>query len=387
MFYKIRRVAERDGPMAATEPGSRRPRSSPGRSDPELIAHALAVRHWLDARGLDAGPLSVAAKMRRGGVTPPSRATLARAFSAAGVSKTEPAKRPRVANRRFVYPAPNCCWQIDAFTWSLTDGTAVAIHQVIDDNTRLALATLVAPGETSKAALQVVSEAIRRWGTPQRLLSDNGIAFNPTRRGITGKLVDYLRDLGVTPITGKPDRPTTQGKNERFHQTLQKWLNAHPPATTIPDLQTIVDEFDDYYNTQRAHQALDGATPMEAWTSRDPAPPPVPEPRMPPRPANAPNSYPVEGSHDQTINSNGRVKVLGCLFYVAARRAGQTVHVLWNDTTVDIFTDDGEHLITYPRPITAGFRYGPRTPEGTPIERHPKPDTPTTPQHPPSTKS
>jgi len=61
-----------------------------------------------------------------------------------------------------------------------------------------------------------VATAIRRHGVPQRLLSDNGLAFNPTRRGFTGKLVDYLLGLGVKPITGKPDRPTTQGKIERF---------------------------------------------------------------------------------------------------------------------------------------------------------------------------
>ena len=83
----------------------------------------------------------------------------------------------------------------------------------------MAVATLVADGETARAAVLVVSTAVRRWGVPQRLLSDNGLAFNPTRRGFTGKLVDYLIDLGVKPITGKPDRPTTQGKNERFHQT------------------------------------------------------------------------------------------------------------------------------------------------------------------------
>lgn len=40
---------------------------------------------------------------------------------------------------------------------------------------------LVSEGETSKAALKAVSTAIRRWGVPQRLLSDNGLAFNPTR--------------------------------------------------------------------------------------------------------------------------------------------------------------------------------------------------------------
>ncbi|MGH2617881.1 MAG: integrase core domain-containing protein, partial [Thermomicrobiales bacterium] len=284
VFYKIRRQARERGPVGATEPRSRGPHRSPSRTDASVIEHALAVRAWLVEQGLDAGPLSVRARMLRQGLNPPYRATLARAFAAAGASKPEPRKRPRAANRRFVYPAPNCCWQIDAFAWSLADGTSVAIHQVIDDHSRMAVATLVADGETAKAAVQVVSTAVRRWGVPQRLLSDNGLAFNPTRRGFTGKLVDYLIDLGVKPITGKPDRPTTQGKNERFHQTLQKWLNARPPAKTITALQALVDEFDRYYNHERAHQAIDGKTPAEAWAATQHAPEPAAEPRMPPIP-------------------------------------------------------------------------------------------------------
>jgi putative transposase len=384
VFYKIRRQALELGPVGATEPGSRRPRNSPARTDPEVIGHALAVRAWLAGRGLDAGPLSVRARMLRQGLNPPSRATLARAFAAAGASKPEPRKRPRSANRRFVYPAPNCCWQIDAFAWSLADGTAVAIHQVIDDHSRLALATLVAEGETSRAAVQVVSTAVRSWGVPQRLLSDNGLAFNPTRRGFTGKLVDYLIGLGTRPITGKPEKPTTQGKNERFHQTLQKWLNARPPARTIPALQALVDEFDAYYNHERAHQALDGLTPMEAWQATAPAPPPTPEPRLPtpppakpehgrgegPRPGSrAPLALrPSKGSTDSRVRRNGQIKALGCVFHVAAGRAGQTVHVIWDAEAVEIFADDGEHITSYPRPTATGTYYGPRTPTGTPIK-------------------
>ena len=386
VFYKIRRQAREQGPVGATEPGSRRPLKSPRRVDPKVIEHALGVRAWLVEQGLDAGPLSVRVRMQRQGLNPPSRATLARAFAAAGVSPPEPRKRPRAANRRFVYPAPNCCWQIDAFAWSLADGTAVAIHQVIDDHTRLALATLVAEGETAKAAVQVVSTAVRRWGVPQRLLSDNGLAFNPTRRGFTGKLVDYLIDLGVKPITGKPDKPTTQGKNERFHQTLQKWLNARPAAATIFALQALVNEFDAYYNHERVHQALDGRTPMEAWQAIDPAPPPTPEPRMPQMPPSArptansaearpqPESraplalHPGGGSVDLKVKQNGQVKVLSCMFYVATSRAGQTVHVIWNETTVEIFADDGEYIISYPRPATTGFYYGPRSSAGTPMK-------------------
>jgi len=390
VFYKIRRLAAEKGPVGATEPGSRRPHRSPRQTDPGVIEHALAVRAWLVEQGLDAGPLSVVARMKRQGLTPPSRATLARAFAAAGVSKPEPGKRPRAANRRFVYPAPNCCWQIDSFAWSLADGTSVAIHQVIDDHSRMAVGTLVADGETAKAAVQVVSMAIRRWGTPQRLLSDNGLAFNPTRRGFTGKLVDFLLDLGVKPITGKPNRPTTQGKNERFHQTLQKWLNARPPARTIAALQALVDEFDDYYNNERAHQALGGKTPAEAWAATDVAPPPTPEPRMPPIPPSAVSAqsayfkddleqpgppertrmalHTTEGATDLKVKTNGQVKVLSCMFYIATARAGQTVHAIWNAATVEFFTDDGEHLVAYPRPGVTGLYFGPRTPNGTPMK-------------------
>lgn len=183
VFYKIRHQAQEQGPVGATGPGSRRALRSPRRTDPKMVEHALAVRAWLVQQGLDAGPLSVHAKMQRQGLNPPSRATLARVFAAAGVCGPEPRKRPRAANRRFVYPAPNCCWQIDAFAWSLADGTTAAIHQVIDDHSPLALATLVAEGETAKAAVKVVSTAIRSWGVPQRVLSDNGLAFksHPSR--------------------------------------------------------------------------------------------------------------------------------------------------------------------------------------------------------------
>jgi putative transposase len=378
VFYKIRGQAHELGSVGAVEPGSRRPHHSPTRTNENVIEYALAVRAWLIGQGLDEGPLSVHARMRRQGLTPPSRATLARAFAAAGVSKAEPRKRPRAANRRFVYPAPNCCWQIDAFAWSLSDGTSVAIHQVIDDHTRMAVATLAAGGETAQAAVQVVSTAIRRWGVPQRLLSDNGVAFNPTRRGFAGKLVDYLIDLGVKPITGRPGRPTTQGKNERFHQTLQKWLNARPPAKTIAELQTVIDEFDQYYNRERAHQALDGKTPAETWAATQPAPEPVAEPRMPTMPLSArgPGSeamstsartrtplalHPAEGSAALRVKQNGQVKALSCVFHIAISRTGQQVHLIWDSSVVKIFTHDGEHIITYPRPTTTGMYYGPRT--------------------------
>jgi transposase InsO family protein len=128
------------------------------------------------------------------------------------------------------------------------------IFQLIDDHSRYAVASHVASGETAEGAIAVVKKAIAAHGVPQRLLSDNGVALNPSRRGVVGQLVAYVTALGVEAITGKPYKPTTQGKNDRFHQTLFRWLDKQPIAATLEQLQEQVDRFDIIYNTERPHQ-------------------------------------------------------------------------------------------------------------------------------------
>ncbi|MDR7113057.1 hypothetical protein J2X03_002954 [Microbacterium trichothecenolyticum] len=171
----------------------------------EVAERAVAVRAALEQSGLDHGPISVHEKMRSLGLKPvPSVASLARIFRSVGVARLEPRKKPRASYRRFVYPAPNACWQLDATEYVLTGGRKCVIFQLIDDHSRLAVASHVAWGETSEAAVAVVRKGITACGVPQRLLSDNGSALNPSRRGVLGQLVAYLRSLGVEPITGKP---------------------------------------------------------------------------------------------------------------------------------------------------------------------------------------
>lgn len=123
---------------------------------------------------------------------------------------------------------------------------------------------------------------------PQRLLTDNGIALNPSRRGVTGRLVEHVRSLGVEPITSKPYHPTTQGKNERFHQTLFRYLDQQPLAASIAELQEQVDRFDLVYNTQRPHQGLPGRiTPQQAWDATEVAQAPRPDRDTAPSPQEA----------------------------------------------------------------------------------------------------
>lgn len=227
---------------------------------------------------MDHGPISVHEKMRDLGMTPvPSTAALARIFRDANVARAEPRKKPRASYRRFVYPAPNACWQLDATDYVLTGGRTCVIFQLIDDHSRYAVASHVASGETAEGAIAVVKKAIAAHGVPQRLLSDNGVALNPSRRGVVGQLVACVTALGVEAITGKPYKPTTQGKNERFHQTLFRWLDKQPIAATLEQLQEQVDRFDIIYNTERPHQGLPGRiTPLQAWETTPKAEPPRP---------------------------------------------------------------------------------------------------------------
>ena len=343
-FYQVRAAAARVGPVKALEKRPPVPSAMPTATTQVMVDLVLDTRAELKEAGHDHGPLSVVAKLTRLGFTPPSRATVARIFSRAGVVVPEPRKKPRSAYKRFVYPQPNACWQIDSTEWMLADRTKVAVFQLIDDHSRLALASLVASGETSAAAIAVVALAIERHGVPQKFLSDNGAALNPTRRGRTGALVEFLKAKGVQPITGKPYKPTTQGKNERFHQTLHRYLHGQPPAPSMAALQAQIDTFDHYYNTEREHQGLaPGTTPHEAWSATPKTPAPTP-----PEPDAAPGSD--RRSMQRIVRKDGCATILGTHFQMGKEHIGATVHVIYDDATIMFFGPQGTEIISHPRP-------------------------------------
>jgi putative transposase len=347
-FYKVRALAIPGNPWPGLEVGSTRPKTAPTKIPAVIENLALELRAELKKAGWDHGPLSVQSALRRRGFDSPSRTTLSRIFTRAGVVVPEPRKRPRSAMRRFVHPAPNCCWQIDGTEWTLSTGRTVVILQVIDDNSRLALATLATSGETSAAAIAVVSTAIARHGIPQKFLSDNGTAFNQDRRGKQSQLGSFLRSLGVQPISGKPAKPTTQGKNERFHGTLFKYLNAHPVAATLDELQDQVDTFDEYYNTQREHQALPRrTTPQEAWNATAKATPPTP----PDRP-----EITDTGTDQRRVDPDGILRFKNVRYGIGKEHARSLVNIIYDTATIRFYDSRGTELISHPYP-EPGVRY------------------------------
>jgi putative transposase len=374
-FYAIRARTLTDGAAAALEPRSRRPKTSPTKLTDEVKQQALGVRAALESSGLDHGPISVHDKMHALGLTPvPSVASLARIFRQTGVARFEPKKKPRSAWRRFVYPAPNACWQLDATEYVLTGGRRCVILQLIDDHSRYAVASHVAWGETTEAATAVFDKAVAAHGVPQRLLSDNGAALNPSRRGVLGQFVVHVMGLGVEPITGKPYKPTTQGKNERFHQTLFRYLDKQPLASSLAELQALVDAFDHIYNTERPHQGLPGRiTPIVAWeaTTKAEAPRPTRERfsrsvTSRPAPAPMPTNLP-EDTQVKKLTSYGTFMLDKVHYKVDGRRGFEQVLVITDGDKITVADLHGEILIEHTRPapgptyVGNGRPRGPRT--------------------------
>ena len=355
--------------------------SSPSTLTDEVKEQAVAVRAALESSGLDHGPISVHEKMRAMGLQQvPSTASLARIFREAGVARLEPKKKPRSAWRRFVYPAPNACWQLDATEYVLTGGRKCVIFQLIDDHSRYAVASHVAWGETAKDAIAVVDKAIAAHGVPQRLLSDNGAALNPSRRGQNGQLVAHVSRLGVEAITGKPYKPTTQGKNERFHQTLFRYLDKQPLAETLAELQAQVDTFDHIYNTERPHQGLPKrVTPQAAWDATPKADPPRPKPDRPVFEVPTPSRYrrprpqlPADlpaGTRVRTVTTAGTIGLDYVHYKVDVNLAFEQVLVVSTGNQSGdavIITDlEGEVLAEHTRPAPGTTYVGNGRPPGT----------------------
>lgn len=258
-FWDLRRRFARDGD-AALEPGSRAPHRVANRVPAAMEDEIVAMRKELTELGLDAGPATIGFHLRRrhGKGVVPSDSGIWRVLSRRGFITPDPSKAPKHSGRSFEAERANECWQIDDTSWELADGTPVKIVNVIDDRSRVLVASLAVLACTTAAAFAAFSAGAARWGWPARFLSDNAKAF---RDG----LAEMLRHLGIGAGHSRPYHPQTCGKVERFHQTLKRYLAAQDPAESIEDLQAQLDAFAELYNHHRPHRSLDRQFPAVVW--------------------------------------------------------------------------------------------------------------------------
>ena len=263
---------------AAFAPRSRRPKTSPGAINAEAAELIVRLRKDLAGQGLDAGPHTICWHLRHHYQVIVSAATISRYLSQAGLITPEPRKRPRSSYLRFAAEQPNECWQSDFTHWPLADGTGTEILTWLDDHSRYALSVTAWHQVTGAVVLAAFRAACAAHGAPASTLTDNGMVFTTRFSGGKGGrngLENELRRLGIQQKNGRPNHPQTQGKTERFQQTLKKWLAAQDPQPAdLAALQALLDTFTSYYNAQRPHRSLPHrATPATAYAARPKATP------------------------------------------------------------------------------------------------------------------
>ncbi len=255
----------RGGGLDALEPRSRRPLTNPARTPDAVRERIVGLRVELTARGLDAGPVTIAWHLGRAGLAVPSSSTIRRILHAAGLVVPEPRKRPRSSWIRFEAAAPNEVWQSDFTHWRLADGSEVEILNWLDDHSRFLLAATAFGRVAGDDVVAMFATAGEAHGWPAATLTDNGAVYTSRFTGGRNGFEYLLAYLGVRQKNGAPGHPQTQGKIERFHQTLKRWLGPQPAARTLAELQVQLDAFRIDYNERRPHRATGRITPGEAY--------------------------------------------------------------------------------------------------------------------------
>ena len=263
-LYKLVARYRREGD-AGLEPRSRRPHHSPtsirGRYEDDIIA----VHKELRDLGVDAGSATIHAHLARRGPDVPSISTIWRILKARGFVTPQPQKRPKSSWKRFAAEFPNERWQADVTHWTLADGHVVEILNMIDDHSRLCVASRAFAVTRSPDVVRTLHRAAEIHGYPASFLTDNGAIFTASIRGGEGAMEAALLSLGIGSRHSRPYHPQTCGKVERFHQTEKKFLDAQEPIWTRKQLQVVLDRFAAYYNEVRPHRALGRRTPAEAY--------------------------------------------------------------------------------------------------------------------------
>ena len=274
-LHRLLRRYREDG-VDGLEPRSRRPHTSPHGTPDAVRDRITALRIELVAGGLDAGPATIAWHLGREGLPVPSISTIRRILHAAGLVVPEPHKRPRSSWIRFEAAAPNEVWQSDFTHWRLADGTEVEIISWLDDHSRYLLGCAAVRRVSGDDVVTTFTAAGDAWGWPAATLTDNGTVYTARFTGGRNGLEHLLAYLGIRQKNGAPGHPQTQGKIERFHQTLKRWLGRQPRARTVGELQVQIDAFRLAYNEQRPHRAIGRRTPGEAYRATPKALPSAP---------------------------------------------------------------------------------------------------------------
>lgn len=231
---------------------SRKPHRSPNRTTPETEELVCAVRRAHPAWG----GRKIRGFLLRQGHEVPAASTITRILRRRDLM-THPDPQPR-AYRRFEAPAPNSLWQMDFKGWvPLANGHRAHPFGLLDDHSRYNLCLRASGDQRTPTVKGYLSEVFSQFGLPDRILMDNGSPWGHTVGHPWTPLTVWLADLGIANSHIRPFRPQTQGKEERFHRTLDlEVIFTRARWDTTAQLQEAFDDFRTLYNHHRPHESL-----------------------------------------------------------------------------------------------------------------------------------
>jgi transposase InsO family protein len=336
--------------------GSHRPAGHPAQMTGAVEVAVLEARRshpsW--------GPQRIAVELGRRGIST-SKSGVYRCLVRAGLVEPDGRRRRRREWRRWERGRPNELWQMDVVGgFLLGDGSQAKALTGVDDHSRFCVSARLMPRERTRPICDGLTVALQTYGPPEQILTDNGRVF-------TGRffappvevLFDRIcRENGVQHLLTQPRSPTTTGKIERFHRTLRAEFDTRRSFPSLRVAQQALDEWVGYYNTQRPHQALDDATPVQRFQMAPAAGSGSASPAAPARPeakSSRAAARDSDGWVSRRVGPNGIVCVSWQQVCIGKHRAGQRCDVLVTDQVLQFWIDD-ELLKTVTRTSTGEVR-------------------------------
>jgi len=286
------------------------------------------------------GQIRIAHELARAGMTV-SESAVYRALLRNGLLIPGARRRKKADYLRWERRRPMELWQLDVMGGvRLADGSEAKALTGVDDHSRFCVAAGLMASANARAVCRVFATALKRYGVPDEILTDNGKVFTGrfSKPPVEVLFERLCRENGITHRLTAVRSPTTTGKIERFHRTLRLEFLAGAVFDDIDSAQAALDAWVGDYNCARPHQAIGMATPQERFSHiPDEAPPVV---------AVEPGPSPTEVTRHVTVSGN--ISVTGQTFNVGRRYAGRTVTVDVGRTVLHVYFD-GALIKSLPR--------------------------------------
>lgn len=244
---------------------SRAPRSSPSRTETAIEQMLIAERKkW----GFGSKAILQRLREQNPEIEWPARSTVDEIFKRAGLTQAR-RKRERKRITPFVRPyeatRPGELLTVDfKGQFRLRNGKICYPLTLVDRVSRYVIACEALPSTHLEPAWAVIERALREWGLPKAVQSDNGPPFGANGYGRLSTISVRLMKLGILPVFNRPAKPQDNGAHERMHRDLKRTATI-PAGRNFREQQEKLDDFRHTYNHERPHEGLGMSRPARLW--------------------------------------------------------------------------------------------------------------------------